>query len=172
MASSNQKARKATGAEAPRVGPRAIYTPPSSSDALIGPLFIGWPKIGAIVLGHMDPVDRSFLAGASKSIGDAVMMSENPSDASTPLDVAGVTPGFGLGLEAFTDSLEKFRYGVLTYHELKKRRNMISVKSDTRAGWFVRWRRLKETLMYCARPGRSGVHGVTQPPRSPRCPHP
>ena len=75
MASSNQKARKATGAESPRVGPRAIYTPPSSSDALIGPLFSGWPDLGAIVLGHMDPVDRSFLAGVSPSISDAVMKS-------------------------------------------------------------------------------------------------
>jgi hypothetical protein len=116
MASSNQKARKATGAEAPRVGPRAIYTPPSSSDALIGPLFSGWADLGAMVLGHMDPIDRSLFAGVSPSISDAVMKSEKPSDASKPLPVAGVTPG--IGLAAFTDSLKKFRYGVLTYPEL------------------------------------------------------
>ena len=113
MASRNQKARKATGAEAPRVGPRAIYTPPSSSDALIGPLFSGWPDLGAIVHGHMDPVDRSLFAGVSPSISDAVMQSENPSDASDRLLVAGVTPG--IGLDAFTDSVESFRYGALTY---------------------------------------------------------
>ena len=101
MTSSMQKERKATGAEAPS----------SSDDVLVGPLFSGWPEIGAIVLGHMDPVDRSFLAGASKSIGDAVMKSENPSDWSDRLPVAGVTPGFGL--DAFTDSLEKFRYGLI-----------------------------------------------------------
>jgi hypothetical protein len=125
MASSNQKARKATGAEAPRVGPRAIYTPPSSSDALIGPLFSGWPDLGAIVLGHMDPVDRSFLAGVSPSISDAVMKSENPSDASKPLPVAGVT--WGIGLDVFTDSVESFRYGALTYPGL-----LLDDRMDTR----------------------------------------
>ena len=44
------------------------------------------------------------------------MKSENPSDASDRLPVAGVTPG--IGLDAFTDSLKKFRYGVLTYPSL------------------------------------------------------
>ena len=101
-----QKERKATGPEAPS----------SSDDVLVGPLFSGWPEIGAIVLGHINPVDRSFLAGVSPSISDAVMKSENPSDWSDRLPVAGVTPGFGL--DKFTDSLEKFRYGVLTYPEL------------------------------------------------------
>ena len=102
MAIRNQKTRKATEVESP-----------SPSDALVGPLFSDWADLGAMVLGHMDPVDRCFLAGASKSIGDAVMKSENPSDASKPLPVAGVTPGFELYL--FTESLEKFRYGYLTY---------------------------------------------------------
>jgi len=105
MLSNRQKARKATEVEAP-----------SPSDALIGPLFSGWPDLGAIVLGHMDPVDRSLFAGVSPSISDAVMQSENPSDASDRLPVAGVTPG--IGLPAFTDSLEKFRYGALTYPKL------------------------------------------------------
>ena len=116
MASNNQKAREATGAESPRVETRAIDAPPSTPDVLIGPLFSAWPDLGAIVLEYLYPVDRSLFAGASPSIRDAVMKSENPSDASFPLAVAGVTPGFGL--EEFTDSLEIFRYGYLTYPEL------------------------------------------------------
>jgi len=74
-------------------------------------MFSSYPDIGAIVLRHLDPVDRSLFAGVSPSISDAVMESENPSDASDRLPVAGVTPGFGL--DAFTDSLEKFRYGLI-----------------------------------------------------------
>jgi len=105
MSSDRQKARKATEAETP-----------APSDALIGPLFSAWPDIGVIVLKHMDPLDRSLFAGVSPSISDAVMKSENPSDMSKPLPVAGVTPG--IWLDAFTDSLEKFRYGVLTYPSL------------------------------------------------------
>ena len=105
MASNNQKAREATEVES--------STP---RDALIGPLFSAWPDIGAMLLGHMDPTDRSLFAGVSPSILGAVMKSENPSDASTPLPVAGVTPG--IGLDAFTDSLKKFRYGALTYPSL------------------------------------------------------
>jgi hypothetical protein len=105
MSSDRQNARKATEAETP-----------APSDALISPLFSGWPDLGAMVLRHMGPVDRSLLAGVSPSISDAVMKSENPSDASKPLPVAGVTPGFGLS--RFTDSLEMFRYGVQTYPRL------------------------------------------------------
>jgi len=139
MTSSMQKERKATGAEAPS----------SSDDVLVGPLFRSWPDIRAIVLSHMDPVDRSLFAGVSPSISDAVMKSENPSDWSDRLPVAGVTPGFGL--DEFTDSLKKFRYGVLTYPEL------LSYRRGLLRRWFVRRRRLKETLMCCARPEQSGV---------------
>ena len=146
MASNNQKAREATEVESS-----------SPRDALIGPLFSGWPDIGAMLLGHMDPTDRSLFAGVSPSIRGAVMKSENPSDASTPLPVAGVTAG--IGLDAFTDSLKNFRYGALTYPCL------LSADKNPHSGSYGMVCSMAEPLMCCARPGRSGVRGMglTQP---------
>jgi hypothetical protein len=95
----------------------AAHATAGTGSALLGPLFSEWPDVAAIVLGHMRPVDRSFLAGASRSIKNMVLESENPSDpGSVPLAVAGVTPGLGLG--EFTESVEMLRYGALTYPHL------------------------------------------------------
>jgi len=76
----------------------------------MGPLFSGWPELAAIVLKTITPVDRSFVAGSSRSNRDTVLKTKDT------LPIAGVTPGSGL--EVFTDSVEKLRYGAFKYPEL------------------------------------------------------